>query len=52
MGKLYMPLNKPAYVSPTQSTQSVKTVVYLRKRSRNRLLPQLCNKLRNKSTET
>jgi len=35
-----MPLNKPAYVRPTQSraTQSVKTVVDLRKRSHNRLL--------------
>jgi len=29
-----------------QSTQSVKTVVYLRKRSHNQLSPQLCNKLR------
>jgi len=46
--KLCMPsLNKPAYVWPTQSTQGVKIVVYLRKRSHNRLLPRFCNKLRN-----
>jgi len=41
------PLNKPAYVRHTQSAQSVKTVVYLRKRSQNRLLARLSNKLRN-----
>jgi len=34
---------KPAYVWPTQPKQSVKTVVYLQKRSHNRLLPQLSN---------
>ena len=46
------PLNKPAYVWHTQSAQSVKTVVYLRKRSHNRLIlsARLCNKLRNRPT--
>jgi len=47
-----MALNEPAYVWPTQSTatHSVKMVVYLRKRSHNRLFPRLCKKLRNKPT--
>jgi len=43
------PLNKLAYVllSPTQSTQSVKLVVVLWKRSHNHLSPRLCSKMRN-----
>ena len=44
------PLNKPAYVWHTQSTQSLKIFVYLRKRSQNRLLARLSNKLRNRPT--
>jgi len=39
------PLNKPAYIRPTQSTQSANTDVYLWKQSHNRLLPRLCNEI-------
>jgi len=37
-------LNKVAYLWPTQSTQSVKTVVCLRKRSHNWFSPRFCGK--------
>jgi len=36
-----------SYACPTQSTQSVRKVGYLRKRSHNRLSPGLCTKVKN-----
>jgi len=38
--------HKRTYVWPAQSTQSVKMVVYLRKRSHNRLSLRSCSKVK------
>jgi len=40
------PLNKFAYVWPTQSTQTAKLVVCLRKRTHNRFSPRPCDKVK------
>jgi len=40
------PLNKLPYVWPTQSTQNVKMVVCLRKRSHSLFSPWLCSKVK------